>query len=95
MPVSEVSNLGVPKIIINDTIKLFFNCNQHFVNFKPVSECCVKKIASVYFVRKIYLYFSIGNGQPRETALCQLYRHTFVPYKTRQLYESVFGFHVV
>ena len=24
--------------------------------------------------------FSIGNGQPREPALCQLYRHTFVPY---------------
>ena len=24
-------------------------------------------------------YFSIGNGQPGEPALCQLYRHTFVP----------------
>ena len=30
---------------------------------------------------KIYLYFSIGNGQPRQPALCQLYRHTFVPYR--------------
>jgi len=29
---------------------------------------------------KIYLYFSIGNGQPTEPALCQLYRHTSVPY---------------
>ena len=29
---------------------------------------------------KIYWYFSIGNVQPREPALCQLYRHTFVPY---------------
>ena len=38
------------------------------------------KIASVYFNWKIYLYFSIVNGQPREPALCQLYRHTFVPY---------------
>ena len=28
----------------------------------------------------MYLYFSIGNGQPSEPALCQLYRHTFVPY---------------
>ena len=27
----------------------------------------------------MYLYLSIRNGQPRETALCQLYRHTFVP----------------
>ena len=26
------------------------------------------------------MYFSIGtHGQPREPALCQLYRHTFVP----------------
>ena len=38
------------------------------------------KIASVYFIRKIYLYFSIRNGQPREPAQCQLYRHTFIPY---------------
>ena len=40
------------------------------------------KIASAYFISKMYLYmyFSIGNGQPREPALCQLYRHTFVPY---------------
>ena len=28
---------------------------------------------------KMYSYFSIGNGQPREPALCQLYRRTFVP----------------
>ena len=26
------------------------------------------------------LYFSIGNGQARKPALCQLYRRTFVPY---------------
>jgi len=38
------------------------------------------KIASVHFIREIYLYFSIGNGQLSERALCQLYRHTFVPY---------------
>ena len=38
------------------------------------------KIASVYFLWKIYLYFSTENGQPGEPALCQLYRHTFVPY---------------
>jgi len=38
------------------------------------------KIAFGYFFEKIYLYFSIGNGQPGELALCQLYRHTFVPY---------------
>ena len=33
----------------------------------------------VLFVAKRYLYFSIGNGQSGEPALCQLYRHTFVP----------------
>ena len=38
------------------------------------------KIASVYFIWKIYLYSNIGNGQHSEPALCQLYRHTFVPY---------------
>ena len=37
------------------------------------------KIASVYFLWKIHLYFSVGNGQPREPALRQLYRRTFVP----------------
>ena len=42
------------------------------------------KIASVYFIWRIYLYFSIGNGQPREPALCQLYQRTFVPYRSDQ-----------
>jgi len=32
--------------------------------------------------------FSIGNGQPRERALCQLYRHTFVSYSRRPLHET-------
>ena len=41
------------------------------------------EIASVCFMceKKICIYiFRIGNGQSREPALCQLYRHTFVPY---------------
>ena len=37
------------------------------------------KTAFVYFIW-IYWYFSTGNGQPREPALCELYRQTFVPY---------------
>jgi len=36
------------------------------------------KIASVYVIWKLYLY--IGNGQPREPALCKLHRHTSIPY---------------
>ena len=38
------------------------------------------KISSESFIWKMYLYFSIGNDQLGEPALCQLYRHTFVPY---------------
>ena len=49
------------------------------------------KIASVYFIRKIYLYFSIGNGQPMEPALCQLYRHTFVPYTIQYVYYKIYN----
>jgi len=36
--------------------------------------------ATFTFSHGVYLYFSTGNGQPREPALCQLYRRTFVPY---------------
>ena len=28
----------------------------------------------------MYWHFSVGNGQPTEPALCQLYRRTFVPH---------------
>ena len=37
------------------------------------------KLLPYILCEHIYLYFSSGNGQPREPALCQLYRHTFVP----------------
>jgi len=44
-----------------------------------VSEWCLIKLLLCILFEKIYLHFSIGNGQPREpSALCQLYRHTFV-----------------
>jgi len=49
------------------------------------------KIASVYFIwKKIYLYFSVGGGQPREPAPCQLmYRHiTLVRYIRRRNLRS-------
>jgi len=35
------------------------------------------------YTEQKYLYFSNGNGQPRGPALCQLYRHTFFPYRLR------------
>jgi len=70
------------EIIINDTLIFFLNCKQHFDNFNYHNSFRVltDKISSAYFTWKIYLCFSIGNDQPREPALCQLYRHTFVPY---------------
>ena len=58
------------------------------------------KSVSVYFIWKVYSYFSIDNGQPRESALCHSHRHSFVPYfqldrvqsndrRTRALYTEV------
>ena len=69
----------MPKIIINDTI-FFTAIRTVLISNRNSFRVVFDKIASVYFIWKIYLYFSIGNGQPREPALCQLYRHTFVPY---------------
>jgi len=37
-------------------------------------------------LKNIYLYFSTGNAQPSEPALCQLYRRTFVPYNAAAAY---------
>jgi len=80
--ISCIGNDNVPKSMINSTINNFFNCNQRTLvisnrnSFRVLSD----KIASVYFIWKICLYFCTGNGQPREPALCQLYRHTSVPY---------------
>jgi len=38
--------------------------------------CCLIKLLPYILSEK----FGTGNGQPREPALCQLYRHTCVPY---------------
>jgi len=72
----------MPKIIINGTLKLFLNRNQHFGNNITVSECClIKLLPCVLFEKYIYiLALEMRNGQPSEPALCQLHRHTFVSY---------------
>ena len=69
-----MGNESVPKIITNTTINVFFKLQSAFCSFKTitVSECC-----------SIILLQYILNGQHREPALCQLYRHIFVPYFTR------------
>jgi len=38
-----------------------------------------KNCFRIFYLKKICLYFSTGDDQPMEPALCQLYRHTFVP----------------
>jgi len=45
--------------------------------FSRISQACYEPC------EKICLYLRIGNGQPRESALCRLYRHTFVPYSNK------------
>ena len=80
----KIGNESVPKIIINDTLIFFLNCDQHFGNSLvtiTVSECCL--INMLPCLKNIYSYFSILNGQPREPALCQLYRRTFVSHRSR------------
>jgi len=77
-----VGNESVPKIIINNTINLF---SETAISILVISNHnCFRvlfgKIASAYCIWELYLHFSIGNGPPVEPALCQLYRHTFVPY---------------
>ena len=76
------------KIIINKTTELCLNCilvisnrNSFRVLFDKITE------------RYNYLYFSIGNGQPREPALCHLYctigiRFCSVPLRATLIFTS-------
>jgi len=62
------------------TIIFFETATSILVNSNDNSfRVLFDKIASVCFTWKIYWYFSIGNGQPNEPALCQLHRHSVVP----------------
>ena len=82
--VGNEQNESVPKIITNNTMYayLFFKTTISILVISDHNSFRVlffDKIASKHFISKIYLYFSIGNGQPSKPALCQLYRHTFIP----------------
>jgi len=74
-----MGNESLPEIIINNRVNLFRKTAIRILVISSHNSFRVlfDKIASVYFIWKIY--FSVGNGQPSEPALCQLYRHTFVP----------------
>jgi len=78
-----IGNERMPKISSKWLSKFIFklqSCSILLISNHDSFRVVFDKIASVYFIWKIYLYLSIGNGQPREPALCQLYRHIFVPY---------------
>jgi len=44
------------------------------------ADCSLKKCIVSFIIIFGTLSFPIGNGERREPALCQLYRHTFVPH---------------
>jgi len=61
----QFANETVPKIAINNAIKIYF---LNAVSILVVSNhnsfrVLFDKIASAHFISKIYLYFSIGNGR--------------------------------
>ena len=59
-------NESVPKITLNDTIFFYWTAISISVISNHNSfRVPFDKIASVYFIWKMYLYFGIGNGQPR------------------------------
>ena len=70
----------MPKIITDDTINLFLTAISILVISNHDSFRVLFDNLHPY-VFKIYLYFSIGNGQPREPVLCQLNPYSFVPYR--------------
>ena len=66
----------------NNTITLFFKTAISILVISNHNSFRVlfDKIASVYFIWKMYLYFSIGNGQPQGTSTVPIYWHIFVSY---------------
>jgi len=61
----------VPKIIINGTINLFFNCSQPSANIKHSSfRVLFDKIASVCFIGKLYCSNIVSNEQL--AAVCEV-----------------------
>ena len=59
-----IGNESVPRIIINDAVNLFFKPVSILLISNPNSfRVLFDKIASVYFISKMYLYFGIGNGR--------------------------------
>ena len=60
------------KIIVNDTIHFLFKTASSILVISNHNGFRVLfvKIASVYFISKIYLYFSVGMARPANCANC-------------------------
>ena len=66
--VSHSEQKSAEKIVINNTMNLFFKL--HFGNLKPrqFSDCCSMKLLPYILFDKVDLYFIIENGQPKGTS---------------------------
>ena len=83
-------NASVPKNSVNDKSKYKTAISILVITNHNSFRALLDKIAPYILFEEHIFYFSIGNGQPREPALCQLYRHTFVPYtRAFQLSDSM------
>jgi len=62
----------VQKIIVNDTIHFLFKTASSIsvISNHNGFRVLFVKIASVYFISKIYLYFSVGMARPANCANC-------------------------
>jgi len=81
----DIGSKSVPKIIVNNTVSSFLKTAISILVISNHNGFCVlfDTIASVcFFICQIYLYFIIGNAQPRVPALCQLYRHVSFPMQS-------------
>jgi len=76
--VATTWNERVPKIITDDTVNLFFKLQSSIISNHNGSRVLFDKNCFRIFNLKnrLYLYFGIGDGQPREPALCQLHSFT-------------------
>ena len=62
----RIGNESVPKIIINYTINLFFNCNQHFSKPQQFSSADWQNCLRIFYLKKIYVYIlALQMASPR------------------------------
>jgi len=83
-PAVTIRSECVPKIAINDTVNVFLKTTigTLAISNHDCFPVLFDKIACVYYILEMFCILALEMAcQPREPALCQLYRHTSVPYK--------------